>query len=1110
MRESGEGRFFVRLDRAPAANVAVSVARRAGATNLWVQSGAALAFAPTNWNAWQLVTLASGDDTNSIGEMALFRVSAAGVADRFVEATALDDDIGENRARASLGSTISGTFVYTPERAIDGIHTSSANYGYPVWTNVPPGTMTLDLKEATTVARIRLLNWDWGYRVHQYRIESSLDGSSWSAVVDASAGEHFGWEDWAVDNQSIRYLRFTALSNSANRYVCIAEWEVYAAKDEQFHEQQPSLVTWSMLPATNINVREGGEGRFHVRLDRLPDRNISVSVSRIGGSTNLGVQTGAAMTFTPANWSAWQAVTLTAGEDDNSDNETAAFRISVQGGEDRYVEATALDDDIGENLALSSRGSSISGTQVYSPERAINGLHTVNTNYGYVVWTNPAAPGTMTLDLKAATTVSRLRLLNWDWSQRVHRYRIESSLDGAVWHPMVNAGAEDHWGWEDWAVTNVLARYLRFTGLSNSANRFVCIAQWEVYGAQAQLPPPELSATNVNVREAGEGRFHVRLDSEPAGNVAVAVSHVAGSPTLSVKGGGTLTFTPANWSVWQAVTLGTGEDANSVNETAIFRISAPGLADGFVTATALDDDIGPNLALASSGTTISGTQAYAPERAINGVHASSTNYGYVVWTNVTPGTLTMDLKVATKVSRIRVLNWDWTFRVHQYRIESSLDGSTWSPLVDAGAGGHSGWEDWAAGNVSARYLRFTGLSNSANRFVCLAQWEVYGTIRPAPAISKTEVNVRENGEGRFYVRLDRAPAVDTAVTIARATGAANLSVKGGGALTFTPANWNSWQTVTLQASDDADAADGMATFSVGIPGFAPQLVTAYELDDDIGENLALASGGSTISGGWVPHQAIDGIHTSSWNNGYTDWTGVPPETMTMDLHAAMSVTRIRLLNWDWSNSGQRYRIESSLDGTTWTLLADASAGPRQGWDDWAVADQPIRYLRFTGLTNSSSPFVMVAEWEVYGARPSARRSLAAALGGSSAPESVADSAVASVPVTVVTSDDVEPVYESGWAAVDGDPETAWEGQKAGGGYILVEFQPALALHSLEVDLAEDSLANIQYLYSEDAENWQPLPDDLMDVPVLLHYLWLVFPDDGTAAVPRVIEIRPNP
>ena len=109
---------------------------------------------------------------------------------------------------------------------------------------------------------------------------------------------------------------------------------------------------------------------------------------------------------------------------------------------------------------------------------------------------------------------------------------------------------------------------------------------------------------------------------------------------------------------------------------------------------------------------------------------------------------------------------------------------------------------------------------------------------------------------------------------------------------------------------------------------------------------------------------------------------------------------------------------------------------------------------------------------------------------------------------VLTSDG--PEDETGWNAVDGDDATAWVGQKAGGGYLVVEYRPTLTLSGLEVDVAETSLADAQVLTSLDGQEWQPLPDDLEANPVVLNFLWIVFPDDGTAAVPEVLAIRPNP
>jgi hypothetical protein len=232
-------------------------------------------------------------------------------------------------------------------------------------------------------------------------------------------------------------------------------------------------------------------------------------------------------------------------------------------------------------------------------------------------------------------------------------------------------------------------------------------------------------------------------------------------------------------------------------------------------------------------------------------------------------------------------------------------------------------------------------------------------------VSADAVNVRENGEGRFFVKLDGPPAGNATVSVSRVAGDADITVKQGASLTFTPANWNVWQRVTLAAASDADALNGTATIRVNLNGAAPADVTATELDDDIGPNRALAAGGASITGGSNPGRLIDGIHNTASNYGYTNWTTNPPRSMVLDLKAPMALSRIRLLNYDWTYRFHRYRIESSPDGGSWSALVDASAGEHDGWQDWAVS-RTARYLRFTGLYNSANAGVCISEWEVYG------------------------------------------------------------------------------------------------------------------------------------------------
>lgn len=346
--------------------------------------------------------------------------------------------------------------------------------------------------------------------------------------------------------------------------------------------------------------------------------------------------------------------------------------------------------------------------------------------------------------------------------------------------------------------------------------------------------------------------------------------------------------------------------------------------------------------------------------------------------------------------------------------------------------------------------------------------------------------------------------------MAPAGGSPDVVIQSGATRTFRPSNWNVWQAVVLAADADADATSETAIFRLAAPGREDRFIEATALDDGPGRNLALASGGSSIAepGSRNGGQLIDGVHAASTNYGHSTWTNDPPGTMLLDMFAEMNVTHVRVQNWDWVPRFQNYKLEASRDGATWTLLADGSGAGRHGWDDWPVGGQPIRFLRLTALSNSVNAYVCISELEVYGTRPAAKRNLAPAV-----PRTVSTSAAPAlwsepVPVTVLTSEGIED--ETGWNAVDGDEATAWTGQKVGGGYLLVEYQPALELSALDVVMSENSLTGVQCLYSSDARNWQPMPDDLESNPISLNYLWLIFPDDGTTAVPQVREIVPNP
>ncbi len=109
--------------------------------------------------------------------------------------------------------------------------------------------------------------------------------------------------------------------------------------------------------------------------------------------------------------------------------------------------------------------------------------------------------------------------------------------------------------------------------------------------------------TAVNVLEGSSAVFTVRLASAPASNVTVTTTRLSGGTDLSVSNGASLTFTPANYNVPQLVTIAAAEDGNVDNESAVFRVLAPGIATYDVTANGVDNDE-PQLVVSTSSLTL--------------------------------------------------------------------------------------------------------------------------------------------------------------------------------------------------------------------------------------------------------------------------------------------------------------------------------------------------------------------------------------------------------------------------------------------------------------------------------------------------------------------------
>jgi hypothetical protein len=95
-----------------------------------------------------------------------------------------------------------------------------------------------------------------------------------------------------------------------------------------------------------------------------------------------------------------------------------------------------------------------------------------------------------------------------------------------------------------------------------------------------------VSTTALAINEGANGIFTVRLETEPASNVAVAVARTGDVDVTALPE--SLTFTTTNWNTLQTVTLSAATDADTINDVATITVSSPGLTSQNVAITVTD------------------------------------------------------------------------------------------------------------------------------------------------------------------------------------------------------------------------------------------------------------------------------------------------------------------------------------------------------------------------------------------------------------------------------------------------------------------------------------------------------------------------------------------
>jgi hypothetical protein len=201
--------------------------------------------------------------------------------------------------------------------------------------------------------------------------------------------------------------------------------------------------------------------------------------------------------------------------------------------------------------------------------------------------------------------------------------------------------------------------------------------------------------------------------------------------------------------------------------------------------------------------------------------------------------------------------------------------------------------NWTATSGSAIFGNANGASTSA-AITVPATIRANFAINPVAILTDLDtINIPEGATNTVQVRLSAQPTGDKTVTVARFSGDVDLAVLSGAILTFTTSNWDTYQTVTLAAAEDADTANGTAVIRCSSDGLTDKDVADTELDNDYTLTVSNDGNGTTLpSGASVQTKGSDvGINaTSSTGYHFANWAVTDGSATFADANSANTTT----------------------------------------------------------------------------------------------------------------------------------------------------------------------------------------------------------------------------
>ena len=355
--------------------------------------------------------------------------------------------------------------------------------------------------------------------------------------------------------------------------------------------------------------------------------------------------------------------------------------------------------------------------------------------------------------------------------------------------------------------------------------------------------------------------------------------------------------------------------------------------------------------------TVSGAPAAAAGSSIANAADSEMNTTYTAGSSPAPGdALTLTLPAAKALDRVEVVG------TGQADVQIQ-EGSNWHRI---GRLSQDGYTELPAGGATVSAIRLAWVPGSPPPVIeeIVPRYSSDESL----AVTGSAADIDLGGSGTLSAQVT---STETGPTFGRLTASAPAGLGLSPSQTTIPVFRGGQVPVTFKLNP-ADSGTFPVTLTyTPIGGSAVSTTVDVTVHPEVSTtNVALASNGgiATASGSELnlaylgPQYAIDGDTSTRWSSPYDDaaWWQV-------ELAQPQNIGKIEIL-WGAGAAGQDYDIETSADGTNWTVAASITDGNLYTGGEtetiW-INQSNVKYVRFQGIKRDTQYGYSFWEFQVY-------------------------------------------------------------------------------------------------------------------------------------------------